>query len=626
MGALLPLVPLPALLGFLLLALAPVVLPRGAVAVIGIGAGMLPALLLALVAQDRGTATVPILAFPLGGLAVEVAVTSDPLALLGGGTVAVVGALVLLYAGRYMAAEPLPDYRRFFALMDLFLAGMLAVVLAADAVLLFLGWEIIGLCSFFLIAFYTGQPKAVAAGRKALVMTRAADTLLLAGLVLLVLGAGGTRFDAMLAAAPGASGWPLAPVAALVAAGALGKSAQIPFQAWLPGAMTGPTPVSALLHSATMVAAGVILLAKLAPLFAAAPKVSAGIALVGLATAALAALAAVVQRDVKRLLAYSTISQIGFMVLALGVGAVGAAMAHFVIHAAFKSLLFLSAGVLGHAAGGATAIAALPGSRAREPLAFWSFTIGAASLAGLPLVTAGWFSKEAVLAAAWASGDWGVALWALAALAAFLTGAYAFRLVFVAASPGAAPVTPPWGGAAITLPLLLLAAAALAGGLAVEALARLAGGAPPHLPLAAALAGAAAPLLGALLGRRLAQHPPALDHLGRVLRRVGAKRLDALAHLLVVRPFRRLVQRLVASGDDLLGRLPVQAATRLVAALVAAVLPDRLDLAWMRSAAALHGAAGHVRRVQTGRLRDYALALALGTAGLLLFAWGSAWR
>ncbi|NVN87986.1 MAG: oxidoreductase [Rhodopseudomonas sp.] len=685
MAAMLPFVPAPALLGFLILALAPVTLSRGAIMTIGIVAGGLPALLLAPVVMscvgggcDVPT-IVPILSIDVGAFVAQIAMSLDPLSVVAGITVALVGALVLIYSGAYMAAEPVPDLRRYFAQMNLFLAGMLAVVLAADALLLFLGWEIIGLCSFMLIAYYAKLPKAIAAGRKALVTTRVADTFLLAGLMLLFLQAGTTRFDGMLAAVKQIDAWQLAPIAGLIALGALGKSAQIPFHTWLPSAMAGPTPVSALLHSATMVAAGVILLVRLAPLFAAAPEISAGVAAIGIATAALAALAAVIQRDVKKMLAFSTMSQIGFMVLALGVGAPAVALAHFAIHAAFKSLLFLSAGVMSHAAGGSTAIAALHGSRDRQPLAFWSFAIGAASLAGLPVVTAGWYSKEAVLAAALTSGAWGAPLWILAALAAVLTGTYAFRVVFIAATATGDIAAPPWGGLATLVPLFALAFVAVVGGLSVDALIAFAGGAPHELPVLATLLGAAVPILGAVLARQLAGDPQAFAQISARLRHLRIFRVDTLYYLLLVRNFRRITKVLGNAearephdlrkpadltpiidvvervsddplgrvfggtgekpesadrdpdlvrfvGGDPLGRLLTRFARVFVRDFVARFYPDRIDQAWMHFAGTLGEIWAGARRVQTGRLRDHSLGIALGCAGLLLFAWGTSWR
>ncbi|RJF77928.1 NADH-quinone oxidoreductase subunit L [Rhodopseudomonas palustris] len=687
MAHLLPFVPAPALLGFIVLSLLPIGLSRAAVIALGVGAAVLPALLfvpVALSCLDGGCvagAVVPILSIDTGVFVAQIAMSMDPLSMVTGGTVVLVGALVLIYSGAYMASEPVPDLRRFFAVMNLFLAGMLAVVFAGDVILLFLGWETIGLCSFMLIAFYDQLPKAVAAGRKALITTRIADSLLLAGLMLLFLPAGTTRLDGMLAVVPTMDSWRLAAVAGLIALGALGKSAQFPFHTWLPSAMAGPTPVSALLHSATMVAAGVILLARLAPLFAAAPEISAMVAMLGIVTAAGGALIAVIQTDVKKLLAFSTMSQIGFMVLALGLGAPAVALAHFAIHAAFKSLLFLSAGVMSHASGGSTAIEALRGARYRQPWAFWTFAIGAASLAGLPVITAGWYSKEAVLAAVWSSGPWGVPLWLLAATAAMLTGAYAFRVVFVAGSQSADLAAPPWGGAAVMIPLVVLTAVAVVGGLSVGALIGFTGGTPDHLPLLPTLLGAAAPILGVGLARQLVRHPRELERVAHRLRHVRIFRVDVLYYYYIVRRFRRVasvlgnaegteafaraaelrregvevpglpaddllardrapavpsdfltrategqtpVVRLV-SGDPV-GRFVVAAARLFVSGFVARFRPDAIDRAWMGFAGSFELAWAQARRVQTGRVRDHSLWIALGCAALLLFAWGTSWR
>ncbi len=687
MAHLLPFVPVPALCGFIVLSLLPIALSRAAVIALGVGAAVLPALLfvpVALSCLDGGCvagAVVPILSIDTGEFVAQIAMSMDPLSMVTGGTVVLVGALVLIYSGAYMASEPVPDLRRFFAVMNLFLAGMLAVVFAGDVILLFLGWETIGLCSFMLIAFYDQLPKAVAAGRKALITTRIADSLLLAGLMLLFLPAGTTRLDGMLAVVPTMDSWRLAAVAGLIALGALGKSAQFPFHTWLPSAMAGPTPVSALLHSATMVAAGVILLARLAPLFAAAPEISAMVAMLGILTAAGGALIAVIQTDVKKLLAFSTMSQIGFMVLALGLGAPAVALAHFAIHAAFKSLLFLSAGVMSHASGGSTAIEALRGARYRQPWAFWSFAIGAASLAGLPVITAGWYSKEAVLAAVWSSGPWGVPLWLLAATAAMLTGAYSFRVVFVAGSQSADLAAPPWGGAAVMIPLVVLTTVAVVGGLSVGTLIGFTGGTPDHLPLLPALLGAAAPILGVLLARQLVRNPRELERVAYRLRHVRIFRVDVLYYYYFVRRFRRVASVLgnaegteafaraaelrregvEVSGlpaDDLLahgapapvsadfitrategqtpvvrlvsgdpvGRFVIAAARLFVSGFVARFRPDVIDRGWMGFAGGFGFASTHARRVQTGRVRDHSLWIALGCAALLLFAWGTSWR
>ena len=357
----------------------------------------------------------------------------DPISTVAGLTVTFIATCVMVYSVQYMAHASTADLRRFFALMNLFVAGMLAMVLAADSVVLFLGWELMGLCSFFLIAYNTTSNRAFVAGQKAFVMTRIGDATLLAGLLLLFLTAGTIRLDVLIPAGVSETGAYGALMAFLLLVGALSKSAQLPFQTWLPTAMAGPTPVSALLHSATMVAAGAILLVRFAPVFEPHAGVSAIVAFSGAATALFGSLCAIAQLDVKRLLAYSSISQIGMMVLAVGVGAPEVAMAHFVIHAFFKSMLFMSAGIMAQGGGGSTAIADLRGARLRTPVAYWTFTIGAATLAAFPVVTAGWWSKEAILAAVFEAGFYGMALWAAVIVAAALTGGYAFRPVLVGA-------------------------------------------------------------------------------------------------------------------------------------------------------------------------------------------------
>ncbi|TAH65184.1 MAG: NADH-quinone oxidoreductase subunit L [Rhodopseudomonas palustris] len=656
MAQLLPFVPVPALLGFMVLALLPLRMPRALVTGIGVVSAALPALVMLPVlvscvggdACQAGT-VINILSINVSAFTAEIAMALDPVSVVGGITVAFISAMVLIYAGAYMSEEPVADLRRFFAYMNLFLAGMLAVVLAADAVLLFLGWETIGLCSFLLIAFYTKKPKSLAAGTKALVTTRIADSLLLGGLMLLFLATGTTRFDGMLAKVGSIDSWQLTAIAALIATGALGKSAQVPFHTWLPSAMAGPTPVSALLHSATMVAAGVILLVRLSPLIAASPDVAAVVALLGLGTALLTATAALIQRDIKKLLAFSTMSQIGFMVLAVGMGSPAAALAHFAIHAVFKSLLFLSAGILSHGAHGSTAIEALRGSRRRMPLPFWSFAVGAASLAGLPVITAGWYSKEAVLAAVWSSGLWGVPLWALGVIAAVLTAAYSFRVVLVAASDGPEKAPAPWDGFAVWVPLATLATLAILSGFTVNALIGFAGGLPEHLPLLAVLLGAAAPLAGLALAWQFERDPRRLRRLAARLRHRKIFRADSLYYLIFVRNFRRTTKRLsgpidgnngavqmpepplvldvvrLVSGDPI-GRALVTAAIRIANTIVARFNPDRIDLAWMSFARSFGGAWARARLIQTGRLREQSLGLALGFVGLLLFAWGTSWR
>ncbi|MEO0983844.1 MAG: proton-conducting transporter membrane subunit [Pseudomonadota bacterium] len=684
---LLLLAPAPALAGFGFLALAPFPMTRRPAALIGAVAGaapffiMLPVLFHCFGGGCDPAKIAPIMTLTFGETDVALALGLDGLSVIAGTTVSGIGALVLLYAVGYMAEERGRDVRRFFALMNLFVAGMLSVTLAADSIVFFLGWEIIGLCSFFLIGYYTDRPRALVGARKAFVMTRIADAALLAALLLLFLEAGSVRLADLIPAGVAMTPERQAMVAALLLVGALGKSAQLPFQTWLPTAMVGPTPVSALLHSATMVAAGAFLLARLAPIFAAAPMVAGVTAAIGLATAIFGAICALAQTDAKQMLAYSSISQIGFMVLALGLGAPGAAMAHFVIHAFFKSLLFLSAGVLSHSAGGSTAIRALAGGSARAPMAFLALAAGAASLAGLPFVTAGWYSKEAVLAAAWDAGVIGKLLWLLSLGAAAVTAAYAARLILAAAAPGAMNAAPntddrhsdDLARPSIRAPLVALAILALLGGVLVGPILHLLHEAHHDLAFIAVALGAIAPLLGAWVGYRLHAGGDAWLHTPfmRDARRGG--QVDARYQAFVVRPFRRFKNRIaradpfeirlpmpkVAAAEaeaapiggllrrisrwrrarrpirirlpgwraaepvarlDLVGQATVSAGTFITRLATRALQPDRIDVAGTGAARAVGGFAEFVRRVQTGRVRDYLFALALGVGVLLLFA------
>jgi NADH-quinone oxidoreductase subunit L len=389
----------------------------------------------------------------------------DPLAVVMMLVVTSVGFLIHLYSTEFMAAEE--GYARYFAYLNLFVAAMLVLVLAGDLLLLFLGWEAVGLCSYLLIGFWYRDPANGSAARKAFIVTRAGDTGLLLGLLLLFTALGTSDIQALLGAAY--SQWPVGSAlataaAALVLVGALGKSAQLPLQTWLPDAMAGPTPVSALIHAATMVTAGVYLIARLHVLFELAPAVRTAIAVIGALTLLLAGLSALAQHDIKRVLAYSTISQIGYMFLALGVGAWTAAIFHFMTHAFFKALLFLAAGAVIHALNGEHDIFRMGGLRRQMPLVFWSFAVGGASLAALPLVTAGFFSKDLILWQTWSAPTGGGWLWAAGWVGALLTSLYIFRLVFlVFFGLTTTPARRPFGWR-MRLPLLVLGALSVIGG------------------------------------------------------------------------------------------------------------------------------------------------------------------
>jgi NADH-quinone oxidoreductase subunit L len=651
------LVPMPPLAGFALLALSPYRMDRRAILSAALVAGCLPLALITPFAVLRLSGTIddllaPVFSLHVGRFEVALAMGLNAMSAVVALTVAFISAAVMVYAGGYMSSAGARDQRRFFALMNLFQAGMLSMVLAADSIIFFLGWELMGLCSFFLISYNMTSPRAFAAGQKAFVITRIADAALLAALLLLFLEAGSVRLADLIPAGLAADPARLHLIAGLLLIGAMGKSAQFPFHTWLPTAMAGPTPVSALLHSATMVAAGAVLLAVMAPLIAAYPAPAAATALAGALTALFGAACATVQTDVKRLLAFSSVSQIGYMFLAVGIGAPAVAMAHFVVHAVFKSLLFMAAGVLSHAGGDSTEIRALRGTARIAPIAFLCYTAGAASLAGLPLVTAGWWSKEAILAAAFGAGAFGMAVWGVALTAAVLTGVYAFRPVLTALRKPERPHLPMREKLSAALPLILLAVLALVGAQVVEPLIHLMGGDKPHPPHWVEIAGAAAAILG-LLGAAAVTFVPALSRRVQGARKLRAGlQMDARYYAFLVRPYRRLVRKLsgpegvwaerlarpasgsgtaVARPPDGSVADPVGTATVLLGLWLWRVVKapfarDWFDKGWMRGAGQVGGAADKARLLQTGRVRDYALAFVVGLVVLLIMGWAIPWR
>lgn len=342
-----------------------------------------------------------------------------------------VGFLIHLYSAGFMLDDP--SYSRFFSYMNLFVASMLVLVLADNLLLLYLGWEGVGLCSYLLIGFWYEKPENGYAARKAFITTRVGDTSMAIGLFLLFAELGTLNIQEMLHAAETewAVGSGLAVAASLLLlGGAVGKSAQLPLQTWLPDAMAGPTPISALIHAATMVTAGVYLIARTHVLFELAPNVQLLVAWIGLITLLMAGFTAMTQHDIKRILAYSTISQIGYMFLGLGVGAWSASVFHLMTHAFFKALLFLAAGTVIHSLHHEHNIFKMGGKRKQLPIAFASFMIGSLALAAFPF-TSGYFSKDEILIAALEMEGPGMVLWLGGVLGAFLTGIYSFRLVFV---------------------------------------------------------------------------------------------------------------------------------------------------------------------------------------------------
>jgi NADH dehydrogenase subunit L (EC 1.6.5.3) len=395
----------------------------------------------------------------LPGLHIGLSLYLDPVSLLMMLVITIVGTLIHLFSTEYMEGEE--GYNRYFAYLNIFVAAMLLLVLASDLLVMFIGWEGVGVCSYLLVGFWFHEAKNGYAARKSFVVTRVADVAMLVGILLLAVRTGTLSIQPMLdravdLASNGGS-W-ITVAAALLLIGGLGKSAQFPFQTWLPDAMAGPTPVSALIHAATMVTAGMYLVVRLHVLYLLAPDVLAAISIGAAITILLAAFAALVQSDIKRVLAYSTISQIGYMFLALGVGAWSAAMFHFLTHAVFKALLFLSAGAIAMRMHHEQNIFKMGGLRTRIPLAFWSFLIGSASLAALPVISAGSFSKEMILGAVWYAPGLGPILWAAGLLGALVTATYIFRVVFlVFFGPAHSEVFEPYG-IRIAIPLIILAA------------------------------------------------------------------------------------------------------------------------------------------------------------------------
>ena len=434
------LVPTLPLAGFLILTVFGGLLDRNGQAVVGVGS----------VGASAVAAVVTALAFMIhpppghafdqtlwtwinvGGLQPGVSFYLDSLSVLMMLVVTIVGFLIHLYSSEHLEEEE--GYRRFFAYMNLFVSGMLVLVLADNLVLLYLGWETVGLCSYLLIGFWYRDPENGWAARKAFVVTRVGDAAMAIGLFLIFTQLGTLNIQQVLQVAPTqwAQGSTMAVAAAgLLLAGAVGKSAQLPLQTWLPDAMAGPSPVSALIHAATMVTAGVYLIARTNVLFTLAPTVQELVAVIGALTLLISACSAIVQTDIKRVLAYSTISQIGYMFLALGVGAWPAAMFHFMTHAFFKALLFLGAGAIISALDDEHDIFRMGGLRKAMPGVFWTFLVGCGSLAAVPLITAGFYSKDKILWDTWASVQGGPWLWAAGLLGAFLTAIYSFRLVFL---------------------------------------------------------------------------------------------------------------------------------------------------------------------------------------------------
>lgn len=520
------------------------------------------------------------------------------------GVVTGVGFLIHLFASWYMRGEE--GYSRFFSYTNLFITSMLFLVLGDNLLFLYFGWEGVGLCSYLLIGFYYSNPNNGNAALKAFIVTRIGDVFMAIGLFILFMHLGTLNIQELMKLAPekyvAGDSW-LWFATLMLLGGAVGKSAQLPLQTWLADAMAGPTPVSALIHAATMVTAGVYLIARTHGLFLLTPEILELVGIVGGVTLVLAGFAALVQSDIKRILAYSTMSQIGYMFLALGVGAWDAAIFHLMTHAFFKALLFLASGAVINACHHEQNIFKMGGLWKKLPLAYASFIVGGAALAALPLVTAGFYSKDEILWEAFASGHQWLLYAGLAG--AFLTSIYTFRLIFIAFHGEAKTEAHAGHGVAHWLPLsVLIVLSTFIGALITPPLAGVlpqsvghAGGEAKHsLEIASGAIALAGILLAALLflGKRRFVSAVAQSAPGRFLGAwwYAAWGFDWLYDKLFVKPY------LLATR--LLGNDPIDSGIGLIPRLV-------------------RGGNGMLSSSQTGQLRWYAVSL-VGGAVLVLGA------
>ena len=502
------LVPALPLVGFLVLFVTEGKLPDRLVAVIGAGCVGLAAL----VSLGAGIEFVQNGAEPyaqplwtwmaVGDFAPSITLYFDSLSLVMTGVITGVGFLIHLFATGYMwkdHEEP-QGYSRFFAYMNLFVFSMLMLVLGDNLLVLFLGWEGVGLCSYLLIGFYHRDPANGYAARKAFVVTRVGDTLMAIGLFLLFRELGTLNIQTALGDAGQLDTGMATAIGLLLLGGAVGKSAQVPLQTWLPDAMAGPTPVSALIHAATMVTAGVYLIARMKGVYDLAPMAQFAVAIIGLVTLLISSFTALTQTDIKRILAYSTMSQIGYMFMALGVGAWSAAVFHLMTHAFFKALLFLASGSVILALHHEQDIYKMGGLWRKLPIPFASMLIGSLALVALPL-TSGFASKDAILLTAW-DHDTGRWFWAGGVLAAFMTALYTTRMIVVTffgetrTEPHDTSRFNMWG------PLVVLCGLSIAGGWPTFVILDDLLGSMSHISHfhPAAIATAVLPLIGILIG------------------------------------------------------------------------------------------------------------------------------
>ncbi|HTO88685.1 MAG TPA: NADH-quinone oxidoreductase subunit L [Thermoanaerobaculia bacterium] len=574
-----------------------------------------------------------------GDFAAEIAFRLDPLSALMLSFVTFVGFLIHVYSIGYMRHdESDAGYARFFAYLNLFMFSMLTLVLAQNFLLMFVGWEGVGLCSYLLIGYYYDQEYAAAAGRKAFVVNRIGDWGFLLGMFGLVFYFDTLDYDRIFRTAA-ADPSHFAPFATLVAfclfLGAVGKSAQVPLYVWLPDAMAGPTPVSALIHAATMVTAGVYMVTRCNVIFRLAPDAMLVVAIVGCFTALFAALIGMAQNDIKKVLAYSTVSQLGYMFLACGVGAFTAGMFHVLTHAFFKACLFLGAGSVMHAMAGELDMRKMGGLKSKLPITYRTFLIASLTIAGIPPLAA-FFSKDAILAAAYgAGGTIAKILWAVGLFTAGLTAFYMFRLVSQTFE-GSFRGTPEQehhlheSPASMTAPLVILAALSAVGGFL---------GVPPALGGSDRFAEFLAPILLPLSNapeRSEAALPHATEWVLMAASVAVAVGGVLLAWKWYAKEGGRVPERFASSFpstyalvaekfrvDELYDALiihPFTVLARFCWKVIDVLIIDGI----LNAGAFLVELAGDLLRfLQTGNVRNYALSFLLGVVALMLIVMGS---
>jgi NADH-quinone oxidoreductase subunit L len=550
----------------------------------------------------------------VGTLHIDFSFVLDQLSLIMLLVITGVGFLIHVYSVGYMAHDK--GYARYFAYLNLFLFFMTTLVLAGNALLMFVGWEGVGLASYLLIGFWFSKTTAAEAGKKAFIVNRIGDLGFLIGMFLLLANFGTLTFSEIATKLGQDAGWTggvVTVIALCMLLGATGKSAQLPLYIWLPDAMEGPTPVSALIHAATMVTAGVYMIARNHVLFDHSPFALSTVAIVGGATALFAATIALVQNDIKRVLAYSTISQLGYMFLGCGVAAYSAAIFHLMTHAFFKALLFLAAGSVIHGMGGEQDMRKMGGLRTKLPITFWTMTAGVIAIAGI-FPFAGFFSKDAILYAAYTQGTAGKALWFVGLLTALLTAFYMFRLWYLTffgetRSHDAHPHESPWS---MVGPLVILAILSVCGGwIGIERFAAFlapATGTRPetasgNLELILSVVAVAVALIGWYIAHSFYQQKP-----------------EKPAELAAAYPggYKLLANKYYV--DEFYGATVVRPLMVFSTYFLSWVVDKAIlgGLAWLLGGIAVFSGAV-LQRWQSGNIRSYAAWLAAGAAALLLF-------